>query len=680
MSRWFAAFVAGLCWLPASTGQAQAPKLNYVVPLGVPAGQPVELTLFGENLSEPASLWTSLTPPPAVLQPPASSLKPAASLKSSLTLPAIAPLGVFALRLVTGQGVSNVRLLWVDDLPTILDDTESLSPAKARDVPIPAAVEGAVLAESRRYYKFHAAGGQRLSFEVVARRLGSPLDAYLRLLDSGGRELASSDDDDAVGADSRFVYRFTTAGDYLLELGDVRYQGNATYRYRLRIGDFPLATAPFPLGVQQGFSTALEVTGDALGELARLETSVPAGLKPERLTLRAEYPGGHGGSPVTVLATTNLEQVEFEPNDTLPTASPLDPLGAASARFAADGDRDYFRFAAKKDQRLVIRGRTRSLGLRRDLFLRLLDAQGQQLAPANPTSDDDVAIDFTFPADGNYFLLAEDLLGRGGPDHVYRIEFAPYRPGFTLATDADTYNVPCGGVFPIKVTAVRNGYAGPIELALSGLDAKEAAAFTLAGATIPAGKSAGQVTLTAPASLSPGSWRPFRLVGRAQINQQPYEAPASGAAALRTALNGCHPLPPELEGVLALGVGPVFPKFLDLKAADKFVAVKQLSGGADFKIEVVRLEKFAGPVTLTAAGLPSGWELKPATVAGKSEASLTLTGPRAAAEGEHAFRIIAMGTHLNQPGRAALDMTLRIVRRDTAAAAGETPAAQGAAP
>ncbi len=62
--------------------------------------------------------------------------------------------------------------------------------ATAQQLELPVAVEGAAKAESRQYYKFHVEAGQRLSVEVLARRFGSPLDPFVRLLDDRGQELA----------------------------------------------------------------------------------------------------------------------------------------------------------------------------------------------------------------------------------------------------------------------------------------------------------------------------------------------------------------------------------------------------------------------------------------------------------------------------------------------------------
>ncbi len=481
-----------------------------------------------------------------------------------------------------------------------------------------------------------------------------------------------SDDDEATGADSRFVHRFEAAGEYYLEIGDVRYQGSTEYRYRLRLGDFPLVTAPFPLGVQSGSVGRIEVTGVALGDLpaidARTPLAKPGVLDANRLRLRAGYPSGHGSSAVTLLTSPSLEQVEFEPNDLLETASPVDPVGAVNGRFAQDHDRDYFRFTVKKAEHLRLLGRTRSLGIARDLLLRLFDSTGKQLAQGVPTGTYESLIDILFPDDGVYTLLVEDLLGRGGPDHVYRVEFAPALAGFSLTTNADRYNAPRGGVFQIAVAAVRSGYSGPIELAITMPDT----ALKLAGAVIPEGKSAGVLTVTVPDSLPPGSWQTFQLVGRATIEKKPFEARASSLAALRTSLNGMSNPPTELDGALMLGIGPIFPEFIKLDVDDKTVLVPQLAGKASFKVKATRLEKFDGPISLTAEELPAAFALaapNPALIKqGEHEIVLELTTPLAVAEGDYSFRLVGTGTHSLQPGRTSLDLTLRVVKPAASAA------------
>ncbi|HEX4143717.1 MAG TPA: PPC domain-containing protein [Pirellulales bacterium] len=690
MLRFLAAALAVACCLCGAMGNAQVPKLKSAIPTGIVPGQPVNVTFTGEALNQPTGLWTNL--PGCVKLAPGIDQNgdQPGSVTYCCELPANSAPGIYGIRLATGQGISNVRLLVVDDLPTVLEAPDNASLAKAQQLQLPVAVEGAAKAESRQYYTFHVEAGTRLSVEVLARRLGSPLDSFVRLLDGSGNELVYSDDDEATGADSRFVHRFETAGDYYLEIGDIRYYGDAEYRYRLRLGDFPLVTAPFPLGVQAGSVGRIEVTGKAIVELPPIEARAPASTvgarDTERLRIKAEYPGGQGSSVVTLVNSPGLEQVEFEPNDRLETASPVDPVGAVNGRFAADHDRDYFRFTAKKADHLLLLGRTRSLGIAHDLLLRLFDSNGKQVAQGVPTSNDESQIDILFSDAGLYTLSVEDLLGRGGPDHVYRVEFAPAIGGFSLSTDSDRYNVPRGGVFQITVTAVRSGYTGPIELALATTDT----AFKLAGAVIPEGTSAGVLTVTVPDSLPPGSWQTFQVVGRATIEKQPFEARAGCLASLRKTLNGMSNPPSELDGTLMLGIGPVFPQFIKLDADDKIVLVPQLAGKASFKVKATRLEKFDGPISLTVEELPAGFALAAPNAAlikkGENDTVLEVTAPLAVAEGDHPIRVVGTGTHSLQPGRGSLDLTLRVVKPVTAAATqgGATPAetspAKGADP
>src|SRR5262249_15131361 len=155
----------------------------------------------------------------------------------------------------------------------------------------------------------------RISVEVFARRLGSPLDSMIRLLDVSGRELAFSDDESSSGADSRFSYKFANAGDYYLEVRDIRFQGGGGHRYRLRVGDLPLPSAPFPLAAQKGTNVSVQVTGKGVELPAPMAVTVPANVPGNRFNVAAGYAPGQGSEWVTLLASDVAEQFEQEPND-----------------------------------------------------------------------------------------------------------------------------------------------------------------------------------------------------------------------------------------------------------------------------------------------------------------------------------------------------------------------------
>src|SRR5207249_172983 len=128
--------------------------------------------------------------------------------------------------------------------PSIVESGENKTMTNAQQLKLPVAVDGASDELSFDYYKFTAKKGQRISFEIVAQRLGSRLDPVLRLLDAKGRELEYCDDDPGAGADSRFAHRFAAGGKYFLEIRDVNYQGGPQYFYRLRVGNLPAGGEP----------------------------------------------------------------------------------------------------------------------------------------------------------------------------------------------------------------------------------------------------------------------------------------------------------------------------------------------------------------------------------------------------------------------------------------------------
>src|SRR5262249_52907289 len=156
-----------------------------------------------------------------------------------------APIGFHALRLATKHGISNLRLFCIDDLPQIMESDANHSKATAQPVPVPCVVVGRADAEQSDFFKISVKAGQRLSMEILGRRLGSPFDPQISVIDPRvQRELAYSNDAPGLQTDARLTHTFKQAGDYLIEIRDVMYRGGPDYWYRLRLGDFPCATTP----------------------------------------------------------------------------------------------------------------------------------------------------------------------------------------------------------------------------------------------------------------------------------------------------------------------------------------------------------------------------------------------------------------------------------------------------
>lgn len=673
MKRFIAAALVVASTLPTCRVFAQAPSLTYAVPAAIVPGQATDVTWYGGNLAGPTGIWCNIPAAAVELTPGIEGNGSAADhIAYRFTTPAETPVGVYAVRLATGQGLSSLRLIMVDDLSTVTDNGSNKTVETAQQLTLPVAVDGACEAESYDFYKFTAVAGQSVSVEAVSRRLGSAMDPVIRLLDSAGRELAYSDDEEGLGADGYFAHRFAEAGDYFVEIRDMRYQGG--HRYRLRLGDFPLVTTTFPLAAQLGSSPKLAVAGTAIDAVLPFTVSVPRDWPGSRLPVGAKYSDGQGSALLTLAVSNSPEQVELEPNDAPETASPVSVPGAVSARFEVADDRDYFQLQAAAGQRLLIRGRTRSLGSPTDLFLRLYKADGSLLVEAEDSGIDEGLVDYTFPEEGMYRLMVEDLHHRGGPDHAYRIVVEPYSPGFTLAVEADKFDVPQGGVFVAKVTSARRDYNGPITLSIAGAGD----GFTLANNVIPEGQNEVVMSVTAPAGLAPGPVRLINIVGQAKIGEADFTANASTLTPLRALLGALAYPPADLDGSIGLGVGPVFPDFFQL-AADP-VIFPQVAGAASFPVKATKLNGFDDPITLAVDGLPAGVTATVAPIEkGQAEVAVQLAGPGALAEGDYPFRVIGSATFQNQPRQVVLDsVLLRVVKPLEVTAAPAGPVTGGA--
>jgi hypothetical protein len=651
-----AVFVVLAVTVLAGRASAEPPVVTHLETLGFAPGAKSDFVFGGQQLADAHTLWTNLPGVTGVLAKQKS--KKADHAAFTVDMPADAPLGVYGARVTTAGGVSGLMLFMLDDLPAVRETARHATLETAQEFHLPAAIEGAVESAATDCYKFHALAGQRVSIEVVARRLGSPLDGTLRLLDRSGRELAHADDDPVTGADPRLVYTFAEEGDYLLELRDIRYEGGAAFRYRLRLGDFPLATAPWPLAARRGSIAKLTITGTSVEGLSPLNLPITTASSTTMIPVPLRYREGYGSSVVSLIASDRLEQVEFEPNDTPEQATVIETTGNLNGRFERPHDADYYQFTAKKGERLSFIGQARTLGSPADLYLRLFDAAGKQLAAADDSGVEEGSFDYTFTEEGEYRLAVEELLHRGSSDCVYRVEIRPVEPRFTLAVDADHYNAPAKGSISMKFTAVRRGYTGPIELSIEG---PNTAGWQLARNTLPEGATTATLTIDVPETALPGDAFYISIVGRAKSDSIKAEAVASSIVPLRTTLNGLGYVPPGLDTTIAVGVGPVAADFFELVVDPQTPKFAQRSGVTEFKVAVKRLGKFVDRVTLKLEGLPSEFKAETPVIArGTSESTIKITGPKNLALGAYPIRIEGTSVYLGQTKTVTLATTLEI--------------------
>ncbi len=76
-----------------------------------------------------------------------------------VTVPREEQVGIGAMRLVTGEGVSNPVLVMFDDLPTVAEASDNHAVAQAQTIEWPIAVDGQCDPVQEDLFRFHARRG-----------------------------------------------------------------------------------------------------------------------------------------------------------------------------------------------------------------------------------------------------------------------------------------------------------------------------------------------------------------------------------------------------------------------------------------------------------------------------------------------------------------------------------------
>jgi hypothetical protein len=160
------------------------------------------------------------------------------------------------------------------------------------------------------------------------------------------------------------------------------------------------------------------------------------------------------------------EVLEKEPNNDLPQAQKVELNTTINGVINTPTDVDYFSFAGKKGQRVVVSCLASSIDSRLHPVVELYDPSGKMLAANRDYRGQDALIDSTLAADGDYAvrLYAFTHLA-GGPEYFYRLTIgtAPWidgvfpsvvEPGKQTQVTVYGRNLPGGQPDP---TAVVNG-------------------------------------------------------------------------------------------------------------------------------------------------------------------------------------------------------------------------------
>jgi hypothetical protein len=605
---------------PPAPVPPQYPTLAPIVPLGMQRGTALELTLTGTNLTEPTGVWTSFPAKVTIPTDNKNGTNPA-SLRVKIELPKDAPMGFHSIRLATKKGMSNSRLFCIDDLPQVMEAATNHEPKTAQVLPVPCVLVGRADAETTDYFKIAVKPNQRVSFDILGRRLGSAFDPQMTLLDAAtGRELPGGFSNDAPGlqTDARLTYTFKTAGEVLIAVRDVSYRGGGDFHYRLRIGDFPCATTPLPLAAKRGSTVAVRFTGPNVEGVAPVVEQIPTDPLITAIQVAPRGPSGLYGWPVMLAISDLDEQLESEPNNDPSKANRVTVPGAITGRFEQKDDVDHFVFAAKGGKRYTIEVHTAEHLSPTEVYMVLKNDKGAQILASNPALP--AKLDFTAPADGEFTLAVEHLHSWGGPDEVYRVTVMLYEPDFSLKLNLDRFSAIPGGTASIPIFATRAGYNGAIEVSVVGAKGLSGTVSIPAGPPKPPNQPTAVLSMKAD-QLPPGPVV-FALEGKAVIDGKPVVRLVSVRTLLATAM-GSLPVPPQ---TMYHQVGMAIKEKPPFTLSAKFDAQSVQPGKSiTATVTAARQPGFTAEIVVAVSGLPPGAAAKPTKIpTGMNDVKVTI--------------------------------------------------------
>lgn len=539
---------------------------SYVSRLDPPGGQRgTEVTVFvhGIHLLGNPRLETGLSIP-ATLITEGKNAPAANRLAFRVPIGANDPCGFRSLRVLTDDGFSNSVRFRVGAFPEGNEKSPNEELAQAQEVPVPFTVNGDIENADLDHYRFKATKGQRLVIEVEARRLGSPLDPTLYLLDERGQVLEMSEDAPGLVGDCRFEHTFDDNGIYYVRVHDALYSSAKSSIYRLNLGDYAFAEEIFPMGGRAGSQTLFEFRGGSLDEPVLQSVRLPkeagtdttAGLPPSLAEASLPMVVRVGDLPEVVEAARPGAQPEVPQEVHVPAV--------INGRIAQPGEVDRYTLPVRPGSRWRITVDANRLGSRLDSFFRVLNASGGQLATADDAgSHPDGSLDFKVPDNLDRIVVSiEDLHLRGGIGFGYRLSVQELRKGFDLRLADYRLNIPRGAKRTVAVDASRREYNGPIRFAVRGLPAGVEATFS----NIGLGETRGFVTLTASKDNLIGPFD-LKVLGVAKIDGQSVVARAEGVKPLVKDSEG-NPLVPVPYGKIAANVGTTVPFSFTTKGLD----------------------------------------------------------------------------------------------------------------
>jgi len=363
--------------LPQKGGPTLKPaSLSSIHPVGVQRGKTVCFTLHGERINAAMGVYFD---DPAIsakiVSPPDTNTS---VLKVEAEIGPNTQIGIHRVFVQTPYGTTGSVTFAVGDWPEIEQREPNDTPETAQKIAWPCSAVGKMDQPGDvDCYLFDAHSGDELVFDLVAAPIRSKLQPVLTLVDVTGQVLAESKP--RIGqVDALLGYRFSSDGRYILAVKDYENAGGPESYYRLNVGAFPVITDTFPLGVQKGTETEIEVKGFNLGGVRTLHVQAPHDSGWGRtMELPLQTAAGPLFYPYRIAIGEDPEGRAISDNTTIEKAQRVPIPIAINGRL--NSPQQYFRFQAKKGETLRLEVMARRLHSPLDSEIEVLNAKGQPI-------------------------------------------------------------------------------------------------------------------------------------------------------------------------------------------------------------------------------------------------------------------------------------------------------------
>jgi hypothetical protein len=526
--------------------------------------------------------------------------------QSQIAIAGDAPLGSLLWRVTCGFGGTQPRPFVIGDLPEWIESEPNSSPERAERLTLPVTVNGQIAGERDvDCYAVQVKAGEVVACDVLAARLGSPLEAAVEIRDMHGRRLSVQEV--RVGGDPVVAFRAPADGVYTLCIAHLGFRGGPEYVYRLNLTTAPQTIFAFPPGGRAGESREVEffaLTGH-VGESLRDSHSRLGETRPRALTggdvlqswkEAVTFPASAGSGNRFAVHGVPLEigdSPEWIADGNSSAAQPQEITApvTVSGRLLTSASEDVFLLLAKKDAAFTVSCRACPAASLACPIVAVEDAAGRPLAKTTlaEAAERRCRLDWKAPADGEYRLRVRDLRhgAGGGAEFIYRLTVRPAEPDFAITLAADYVNVVQNGRTELDGVVERSGgFGGPITLTASGLPE----GVRVEPASLAPNQSSFKLVLSATEETRPTSAK-VQIVGQATVAGQTLRRVAAF-----TPIGGrggaCAALPNDALHV-TVQHRPVFR--LNCNEAYQYAHRGTVHG---YQVQVERLHGFSGPIVM----------------------------------------------------------------------------------